>query len=48
MWIDISFNEVLFQCFSTIKIQLSMLVYYKEDLIITISLKCNLFSPWHS
>jgi hypothetical protein len=37
-------------CFSelsTIKIQLSVLVEYKADLII-ISLKINLFSPWYS
>ena len=32
---------------STIKPQLSVLVYYKADLII-ISLKINLFSPWYS
>jgi len=37
----------LFQRASTIKIQLSMLVWYKADLII-ISLKINLFSPWYS
>jgi hypothetical protein len=36
----------LFQWASTIKIQLSVLVYYKVDLII-ISLKINLFSPWY-
>ena len=32
---------------STIKIQLSVLVYYKAGLII-ISLKINLFPPWYS
>jgi len=37
----------LFQCASTIKIQLSELVEYKADLI-TISLTINLFSPWYS
>jgi hypothetical protein len=37
----------LFQWTSTIKIQLSMLVLNKADLII-ISLKINLFSPWYS
>jgi hypothetical protein len=36
---------LLFQWASTIKIQLSLLVY-KAELII--SLKINLFSPWHS
>jgi hypothetical protein len=37
----------LFQWTSTIKIQLRVLVEYKVDLIF-ISLKINLFSPWHS
>jgi hypothetical protein len=42
-----STHELSFQWASTIKIQLSMLVYYKEDLIIT-SLKINLVSPRYS
>jgi hypothetical protein len=37
-------NELLFQSASTIKIQLSMLVLYKADIII-ISSKFSLFSP---
>jgi len=37
-------HRVLFQQVNIIKIQLSMLVWYKVDIII-ISLKCNLFSP---
>jgi hypothetical protein len=37
----------LYQWASTIKIQLSMLVENKEELII-ISLQINLFSPWYS
>jgi hypothetical protein len=36
----------LYQWASTIKIQLSMLVENKEELII-ISLQINLFSPWY-
>jgi hypothetical protein len=44
-WGDMSTHGLLFQWASTIKIQLSMLVWYKADLII-ISLKINLFSPW--
>jgi hypothetical protein len=46
-WGDMSFCGLLFQLARTIKIQLSMLVWYKVDLII-ISLKINLFSPWYS
>jgi hypothetical protein len=38
---------MLFQWASTIKIQLSVLVWYNADLII-ISLKINLFLPWYS
>jgi hypothetical protein len=45
-WGDMSIRRLLFQWASTIKIQLSLLVY-KVDLII-ISLKINLFSPWYS
>jgi hypothetical protein len=46
-WGDMSTRRLLFQwatC-STIKNQLSVLVYYKVDLVI-ISLMLNLFSPW--
>jgi hypothetical protein len=46
-WSDMSSRGLLFQWASTIKIQLSLLVYYKADLI-NISLKINLFSPWYS
>jgi hypothetical protein len=45
-WGEISIRELLFQWASTIKIQLSVLVKYKADLII-ISLKINLFLPWY-
>ena len=45
-WSDISACGLLFQWASTIKIQLSMLVLYKADIII--SSECNLFLPWHS
>ena len=45
-WSDISTCGLLFQWTSTIEIQLSMMVYYKADLII-ISLKIKLFSPWY-
>jgi len=41
------FTGLLLKWASTIKIQLSMLVYFKADLII-ISLKIKLFSPWYS
>jgi hypothetical protein len=44
---DMSTRRLLFQWASTIKIQLSVLVYNKADPII-ISLKINLFSPWYS
>ena len=46
-WGDMYIRGLLFQWPSTIKIQLSVLVYYKADLII-ISLTINLFSPWYS
>jgi hypothetical protein len=46
-WGDMSIRELLFLSTSTIKIQLSVLVLYKGDLII-ISLEINLFSPWYS
>jgi hypothetical protein len=46
-WCDMSIRGLLFQWASTMKIQLSMLVYYKVDLII-ISLKINFFLPWYS
>ena len=46
-WGDMSIRRLLFQWTSTIKIQLSMLVFCKADLII-ISLKINLFSPLYS
>ena len=42
-WSDMSTHKLLFQFANTKKTQLSVLVYYKEDFII--SLKCNLFSP---
>ena len=45
-WSNMS-TSGLFQCASTINIQLSVLVSYKADLII-ISLKINLFSPWYN
>ena len=45
---DMSIHGLLFQWASIIKkIQLSLLVWYKADLLI-ISLKINLFSPWYS
>jgi hypothetical protein len=44
---DMSISGLLFQWVSTIKIQLSMLVKCKADLVI-ISLKINLFLPWYS
>jgi hypothetical protein len=43
-WSDMSTRGLLFQWTSTINIQLSVLVYYKADIII-ISSKRNLFSP---
>ena len=46
-WSDMSNRGLLFRWASTIQIQLSVLVYYKADLII-ISLKMNLFSPWYN
>ena len=46
-WSDMSSRRLLFQWASAIKIQLSVLVYYKVNLII-ISLKVNLFSPCYS
>ena len=42
-----AYPRLLFQWASTIKIQRSVLVQYKADLII-ISLKINLLSPWYS
>ena len=42
-WSDMSTHRLLFQRCSTIKIQLSVLVYYKAEIII-VSSKCNLFS----
>jgi len=44
---DMSIQGLLFQWATSIKIQLSVLVWYKVDLII-ISLKINLFSSWYS
>jgi hypothetical protein len=44
---DMSIRRMLFRWDSPIKIQLSVLVWYKATLII-ISLKINLFSPWYS
>jgi hypothetical protein len=46
-WSDMSSRRLLFQWASAMKIQLSVLVYYKVNLII-ISLKINLFSPCYS
>ena len=46
-WGDMSICRLLLQSTNTIKIQVSLLVYYKEDIII-ILLKINLFSPWYS
>ena len=43
-WGDMSIRGLLFQWASIIQIQLSMLVWYKSDLVI-ISMKTNLFSP---
>ena len=45
-WGDMSIRGLLFQWASTKKIQLSVLVLYKADIII-ISLKIDLFSPWY-
>jgi len=45
-WGDMSTHRLLFQGADTIKIQLSVLVWSKADLI-SISLKINLFSPWY-
>jgi hypothetical protein len=42
-----STHELLFQWANTLKIQQSVLVLYKADLII-ISSKCYLFSPWYA
>jgi hypothetical protein len=46
-WSDMSTRGLLFQWASTIKIQLSVLIENKADLII-ISLNINLFSPCYS
>jgi hypothetical protein len=45
-WVDMFTGGLLFQWISTMKIQLSVFIYYKADLII-ISLKINLFLPWY-
>jgi hypothetical protein len=45
-WGNMSIQWLLFQWATTIKIQLSVVVEFKADLII--SLKINLFSPWYS
>ena len=45
-WDCMSIRRLLFQSASTMKIQLSVLVEYKADLII-ISLKINLLSSWY-
>ena len=42
---EISTHGLMFQWTSTIKIQISLLIYYKTDIII--SSKCNMFSPWY-
>jgi hypothetical protein len=47
-WGNMSIRVLLFQWPRTIKIQLSVLVYCKADLIIIISVKSNLFSSWYS
>ena len=46
-WSDMFTRGLLFLWASTLKIQLSVLVQNKANLII-ISLKINLFSPWYS
>ena len=46
-WGDVAICRLLFQWASTVKSQLSMLIWYKADLII-ISLKINLFFSWYS
>ena len=46
-WGDMSTRGLLFQWASTIKIQLSLLIYNEADLII-ISLTISLFSPWYN
>ena len=45
-WSDMSTLEPLYEWPSTIKIQLSMLVWYKTDIIIFISL--NITSSWYN
>ena len=45
-WSDMFTRELLFQWASTLKVQLSVLVYNKTDIII-ISLNINLFLPWY-
>ena len=47
-WDVMSIHGLLLQLASTIKIQLSVLVWYKAKNLIIISLKINLFSPWYS
>ena len=46
---DVSIHELLFWWASTLKIELSMLVYYKADpIIISMQITSNLYSPWYS
>ena len=45
---DMSIHGLLLQWANTIKIQLSVLVLFKADIVIIILLKINLFSPWYS
>ena len=46
-WDDMFIRGIFFQWGSNIKIQLSMLVWYRANIII-ISLKIKLLSPWYS
>jgi hypothetical protein len=46
-WSDMAIRGLLFQWASTIKIQLSVVFWYKANLTI-ISLNIYLFSPWYS
>jgi hypothetical protein len=46
-WDDMSIRGPLFQWGNNMKIQLSVLVWYKANIII-ISLKIKLLSPWYS
>jgi hypothetical protein len=45
-WLVMSTWGLLFQWVNITTIQLSVLIYYKADIIIN-SLKLNLFSPWY-